>query len=47
MTLSEALQAIKDAMYALWVQREPEPFNYIRDVDELTAFTGTTISEDK
>jgi hypothetical protein len=41
MTLSQAIQAIKDALYALFVYREPEPFSYVRDVDELTAFTST------
>lgn len=46
MTLSQALEAIKDVLYALFVFREPEPFDYIRDVDELTMTTGTAIKED-
>jgi hypothetical protein len=41
MTLSQAIQAIKDALYALFVYREPEPFDYTRDVNELTDLTGT------
>jgi hypothetical protein len=41
MTLYQAIQAIKDALYALFVYREPEQFSYTRDVDELTDFTGT------
>jgi hypothetical protein len=43
MTLTQAIQAIKDALYALFVYRKTEPFSYTRDVDELTDFTGTEI----
>lgn len=45
MTLREAITAIKDSMYALFVYREPEPFSYVRDVDELTDFTSTPTKE--
>jgi hypothetical protein len=41
MTLSQALKAIGDGLYALFVYREPEPFDYARDVDELTMNTAS------
>ena len=41
MTLSQALKAIGDGFYALFIYREPEPFSYVRDVDELMATTNT------
>lgn len=47
MTLSQALKAFKDSMYALWIYREPEPFSYIRDVDELTSYSSTEALQDK
>ena len=43
MTLSEAIKSIKEGLYALFIYREPEPFSYIRDVDELTDNTTTKI----
>lgn len=43
MTLSQAWQVFKSSMYALWVYREPEPFSYIRDVNELTDITSTDV----
>lgn len=46
MTLSQALEAFKDSMYALWIYREPEPFSYTRNVDELTAYTSTEALQD-
>lgn len=44
MTLTQALQSIKAALYALFVYRKPEPFNYIRDTNELTSGTHFKIS---
>ena len=46
MTISEAFKAIKEGFYALFVYREPEPFSYIRDVDELTDFSSTSNDEE-
>ena len=46
MTLSQAWQAFKDSMYALWIYREPEPFSYVRDVTELTTFTSSELDQD-
>jgi len=41
MTISKALVALKESLYALFVNREPEPFNYVRDASELTDCTAT------
>jgi len=41
MTLSQAWRAFKDSMYAMWVYREPEPFSYMRDTNEMNDLTST------
>ena len=47
MTLSQAWQAFKDSVYAMWIYHEPEPFSYIRDVDELTDATEIELTNVK
>jgi hypothetical protein len=47
MTLSEAIHFLEESMYALWIYREPEPFDYVRDVDELTEGTFIRFSDDE
>lgn len=46
MTLSQAIQSLKSALYAIFIYREPEPFNYVRDTGEIAGFTSTEYKQE-